>query len=90
MANDALTSPQAMAIELNLTMFEKVARSYGWTSNTDIAAALGISERQVTRVRSGKSRPGSTFIAGLLSAAEETGFRRLFRVVPESAPIGKD
>lgn len=90
MTTDAENTPQAMTIELKLGVFEKLARSNGWTSNGDIAAALGISERQVSRIRSGKSRPGVNFIAGLLNAVEEAGFRRTFRVVPESDPIGKD
>ena len=84
------TPPQAMTIELRLGAFEKIAQFNGWTSNADIANAIGISEKQVSRVRSGKQRPGITFIAGLLTAVEEAGFRRLFRLVPESDPIGKD
>lgn len=80
----------AMTIELNLPVFEKIARSNGWTTNAEIAEALGISERQVRRVRSGNGRPGIDFIAGLLTAVEEAGFRRTFRVVPSSAPIGED
>lgn len=87
-ADTALREP--MAIELNLTVFEKVARSYGWASNEEIAKALGVSERQVSRVRRGKGRPGTAFIAGLLTAAEEVGFRRLFRIVPASHPIGRE
>lgn len=90
MTTDAETPQEAMAIELKLTVFEKVARSNGWTTNADIAAAIGISEKQVSRIRTGKSRPGIGFIAGLLTAADEVGFRRLFRVIPESDPIGKD
>lgn len=91
MTTDAEKTPQqAMTIELMLSVFEKVAQSHGWTSNADIADAIGMSEKQISRVRSGKQRPGIPFIAGLLTAAPETGFRRLFRVVPESDPIGKD
>jgi transcriptional regulator with XRE-family HTH domain len=81
---------EPMAIELKLDVFEKLVRSHGWTSNAEIAAALGISERHALRVRKGKARPGIAFIAGLLTACEEAGFRRTFRVVRESAPIGKD
>lgn len=80
----------ALTIELKRDIFEKIARANGWTSNAEIAEALRISERQVSRIRSGQGRPGISFIAGLLNAAEETGFRRCFRVVPESEPIGKD
>lgn len=75
----------AMTIELNLAVFEKVARSNGWGNNAEIADAIGVSERQVSRIRSGKGRPGIDFIAGLLNAAEEAGFRRLFRVVPKES-----
>lgn len=90
-ANEAAPAPrEAKTIELNLSVFEKVARSNGWASNIEIAEAIGISERQVERIRNGQSRPGTDFIAGLLDAAEEAGFRRLFRIVPKSASIGKD
>jgi len=90
-ANEAAPAPrEAMTIELNRPVFEKIARANGWTSNTEIAEAVGISERQVERIRGGKSRPGIDFIAGVLHAAEEAGFRRLFRVVPKSESTGKD
>lgn len=78
----------AMTIELNLPVFEKVARSNGWSNNAEIAQAIGVSERQVRRVRGGDGRPGIDFIAGLLNAAEEAGFRRLFRIAPKSESIG--
>lgn len=90
-ANEATAAPrEAMTIELNLPVFEKIARSNGWATAAEIAEAIGVSERQVERIRSGKSRPGTDFIAGLLNAAEEAGFRRTFHVVPKSASIGKD
>ena len=90
-ANEATPAPrEAMTIELNLSVFEKVARANGWASNIEIAKAVGVSERQVERIRGGQSRPGIDFIAGVLDAAEEAGFRRLFRVVPKSDPIRKD
>lgn len=76
-----------MTIELNLAVFEKVARANGWGSSAEIAQAIGVSERQVSRIRSGNGRPGIEFIAGLLDAAEEVGFRRLFRIVPKSESI---
>lgn len=91
MTTHAETAPrEPMTIELKLTVFEKLVSSHGWTSNAEIAAALGISERHVLRVRKAETRPGVNFIAGLLEACEEAGFRRTFRIVPESAPIGKD
>jgi transcriptional regulator with XRE-family HTH domain len=90
-ANEATPAPrEAMTIELNRPIFEKVARSNGWTTGAELAEVLGMSERQVSRIRSGTSRPGIDFIAGLLSAVEESGFRRLFRIVPKSESIGKD
>lgn len=90
-ANEATPAPrEAMTIELNLPVFEKIARSNGWTTAAEIAAAIGVSERQVERIRAGHGRPGTDFIAGLLHAVEEAGFRRTFRVVPKSESIGKD
>lgn len=84
------TPRDEMTIELNLPVFEKIARAHGWGSNAEIAEAIGVSERQVRRVRNGTGRPGIEFIAGLLNAVEEAGFRRTFRVVPKSASIRKD
>lgn len=84
-ADDALRG--AKTIGLNRSAFEKVARSNGWTTDAEIAKALGMSERQVSRIRSGKGRPGIDFIAGLLDAAEEVDFHRVFCVVPKTDPI---
>ena len=75
-------------IKLKMDRFAKVAAAYGWTTNADIARALGIDETTVGRVLKGKANPGVQFIGGLLAAAEEIGFRRVFEVVdlaPENA-----
>lgn len=78
------------AIELNFELFEKVAKTNGWTTNAQVATALGISERQASRVRARQQRPGNAFIAGLIAAAgDEFRLRAMFPVVPASAPIGR-
>lgn len=90
-ADDAKPAIQEqMAIELDYDLFERVAKTNGWATNAQIAAALGVSERQVSRVRSRRARPGTAFLAGLIHAAgDDFRLRKMFRVVPESAPIGR-
>jgi hypothetical protein len=92
--SDLIVRP-TRTIELDFAKFTKLAIGYGWMANGGfdfdrIAAELGISERQTYRVLGRESRPGANFIGGLLTAAEEVGFRRLFKIVNASDPIGRD
>jgi transcriptional regulator with XRE-family HTH domain len=91
-SDDAAGSAQGpWVIELDFKLFERVANTNGWTTNAQVADALGVSERQVSDVRSGRRRPGVGFMAGLIAAAgDDFRLRRMFRVVPESTPIGKE
>lgn len=69
------------ALELKVEPFDKIAKGNGWNSNAEIAAALRLSKRQVERILNGQKRPGLDFVLGLLVAAPEAGFRRMFRIV---------
>jgi hypothetical protein len=69
--------------EDGVLLFTGLAKRHGWESLQDIADALGMSPRQVRRVLDGSDDPGVAFIAGLLLAAPETGFRRIFEPVKE-------
>lgn len=85
----------ARTVELDFGKFHKLAEAHDWllTDGYDydrIAYELAISTRHARRVLGRESRPGGTFIGGLLTAAEEAGFRRVFRLVDLDAPIGKD
>lgn len=84
-----------LTIDLDLERFELAAKAHDWVGKdgkfdyTLIARVLNCSERQAYRVLTHESRPGPSFIAELLTAAEESGFRRLFRIVDSAAPIGR-
>lgn len=90
-----ITRPTS-TIELNQTYFAQVAAEYGWMTKNRldfdrIAAELGISESQARRILTAEQRPGTTFIGGLLVATDDNlRFRKTFRVVEASKPIGKE
>lgn len=85
-----------LTIDLDYARFDKVAKAHDWKTGGGnyaydvIAAALNLSARQVMRILDRESRPGTSFIAEALTAADEVGFRRLFRIVNSADPIGKD
>lgn len=54
-------------------------------SNAALAAAMGVDESTVSRVMSGKSQPGPTFIAALCLALGTTRIDDLFEVRREEA-----
>ncbi|HEY3477516.1 MAG TPA: hypothetical protein VGL02_01340 [Streptomyces sp.] len=90
-----ITRPTS-TLELNLGYFRQVAADYGWmvSDRLDfdrIAAELGISESQARRILTAEQRPGTTFIGGLMVATDDNlRFRKTFRVVDASQPIGKE
>ena len=51
-------------LTLNLVALEQLQKQKGW-SDTELAAALGVSVTQVWRVKNG-GQPGNRFIAGLI------------------------
>ena len=92
--SDLIIRP-ARAIELDLGMFRGLASTHDWLIKDGydydrIAYEFAISQRQAYRVLKCKSRPGVGFIGGLLTAADEAGFRRMFRIVNKTDPIGKE
>jgi len=82
-------------IELIGDKFEVLAQDFGWMTNGKydyerIAHELALSEKQARRVLTAQARPSTTFIGGLITATHDlVGFRRVFRVVNLSDPIGK-
>jgi len=66
--------------------FEKIVRGNGWTTNAEIAAAVYLSERQVRRIRNGRTPPGLAFVAGFLHAAPEADPRQVFEIVSADQP----
>ena len=83
--DSAHTRAPLQTIKLQLPAFSTVAKLHGWDSPEAIADALGMSPRQVRRVLDGSNDPGVAFIGGLLVAAPELGFRRVF--VPVNAAL---
>ena len=97
MTTDAEPSrPEPRTIALDLAKFEVLAQDFGWMTNGKydyerIAYELALSEKQARRVLAEQARPSTTFIGGLITATHDLiGFRRVFRVVNLSDPIGKD
>lgn len=79
----------SLALDLNFKLFDLIAKANGWTSRSDMAAGLHISERQLYRVLARKSRPGNNFMAGLLAAGGGLDLSQLFVQVNEDDPIGR-
>lgn len=70
--------------------FQAVAKAHGWTSNAALGRALGMSAEQVRRVLRGEIPPNASFIGGVLLAAPELGFRRIFEPVVASPQKGQE
>lgn len=97
MTTDAEPSrPEPRTIALDLPKFEVLAQDFGWMTNGEydyerIAYEVALSEKQARRVLTEQARPSTTFIGGLITATHDlVGFRRVFKVVNLSDPIGKD
>lgn len=59
----------AAHISLKRGTFDEFARSMGWTTQAQAAAALGVAEITIWRTVNGKRPAGGPFIAALLDAA---------------------
>lgn len=86
MTDSRAANPRAprKTIDLDVQRLADITARQGWKSNADMARATGVSERTVDRIVAGTSRPSVEFIAGLLLAIPELGFRRVF--TPVTAP----
>lgn len=67
--------------------FDRLIDDKGWSSDTEIAAALGMSQPQVSRVRREKNRPGQRFIDGCVKV---WGERITYRVLLADDEAGDD
>jgi DNA-binding XRE family transcriptional regulator len=68
------------AIKLRTDRLRVHARKLGITSETDIAAHLGVARSTVVRVQNGEVAPGENFIAAALLAFPDLKFEDLFKV----------
>jgi hypothetical protein len=88
-AHSRTTRAPLKTIVLQHDRFAAIAEQRGWTSNAAIARAIGVPERTVDRIIAGTSQPTIAFIAGLLVAVPELGFRRVFEPVVASDIEGR-
>jgi predicted transcriptional regulator len=68
------------AIKLRTDRLRVHARKLGITSETGLAAHLGVARSTVVRVQGGTLAPGENFIAAALLAFPDLKFEDLFRV----------
>lgn len=79
----------AASIRLRTGQYRKYCALKGWLTDDAAARAVGIDPATLSRVLTGRSAPGSRFIAGVLVALPEMEFADLFEVVTdtEDAPF---
>jgi len=69
-------------VELRVEEFTSAACEAGYTSEYMLAQAMGVNRSTLSRVLNGELRPGASFIAGALTALDDTTFDTLFAIVP--------
>ena len=73
----------ASHIRLRTRQFEKFCHLAKWTTNAERAKHIGVNESTVARILAGKTAPGETFIAGVLTAFPALEFADLFDVIAD-------
>lgn len=58
----------AGAVALRVEEFDRITRRMGYSNDAERAKAIGVSHTTISRLRSGKLRPGGRFIAATLCA----------------------
>jgi transcriptional regulator with XRE-family HTH domain len=58
----------AGAVALRVEEFDRITRRMGYSNDAERAKAIGVSHTTISRLRSGKLRPGGRFIAATLAA----------------------
>lgn len=72
-------------IELVLDEFDRLCNEQGWTTGKQRAAALGLDESTISRIKSGENGPGAAFIDACIATFGATAYPRLFRRKREEA-----
>lgn len=78
-AMEALSLPAE--IRLRVGEFKKFCLARGWVTETACAAGIGVAGSTLNRILSGKTRPGTAFIAAVLAAFPALEFDHLFEVI---------
>ena len=76
---EALSLPAE--IRLRKSEFKKFCLARGWTSETAQAEGIGVAISSLNRILADKQRPGTSFIAAVLTAFPALEFEYLFEVV---------
>ncbi|MBC9001316.1 helix-turn-helix domain-containing protein [Micromonospora aurantiaca (nom. illeg.)] len=61
-------APPTGAVQLRVAEFDRITEKLGLSNDTERAKAIGVSHTTISRLRSGKLRPGGKFIALTLTA----------------------
>ncbi len=81
-------APAAAAeIRLRLDRYKELAWELGWVTDKLAAAAIGCDPVTAWRVRSGRTKPGPRYVAGLLAAIAPRGFDDVFEVAPPTKDV---
>lgn len=60
------------------------AAKHGWTGDTAMAKAFGVSRKTAWRVLHSTRSPSPQFIAGVLASSTDAVFEELFEIVPDA------
>lgn len=75
----------SLTIVLNLEALEHRRRDASLSTDSQLARFIGVDPATVSRVISGRSAPGTKFIAGMVRAFGSDAFADLFAIRDESA-----
>ena len=76
--------PRPLTLELQTKGLNKIRRLTGGGTDRELAERLRINAGYLSRVLTGKSKPGPRFIAGAINAFGLDCFEDLFAIVPDS------
>jgi transcriptional regulator with XRE-family HTH domain len=75
----------ARTVKLRLAEFDTLTIGRGWRNDKERAEGLGISQSQMSRIRSGESNPGAMFVDRCLEVFGPLAYDRLFERVEDAA-----
>lgn len=75
----------ARTVKIRLAEFDALTVQRGWRTDKERAQGLGVSQSQISRIRSGESNPGAMFVDRCLEVFGPLAYERLFERVEDAA-----
>lgn len=81
--------PASSTVRIRIAEFDTLTLGRGWRNDKERADGLGVSQSQISRIRSGDSNPGATFVDRCLKIFGPLAYDRLFERVEDGADAGE-